>query len=215
MKKQNKLQKAEYLLCELSGVEDRYLAQALAFRKPQRANLFRRTALLAACLTLSFVLCISVLLLNDRKDESMNGDLAQNSSEIGEQSFVWKLDTVLQDSEGMSATQIDAETFDFFSGESRVVWQYEGDAHFYMSRALTKKEVTALRNVAKENTQKPSSFAKEPNVRVWVVEADGTVWTPYLQYTDGNLAAAAFFDYHAEIVPSDDWISWVSDLIFN
>ena len=215
MKKQNKLQKAEYMLCELSGVEDRYLAQALAFRKPQKANLFRRAALLAACLTLSFVLCISVLLLNGRKDESMSGDLAQNSSEIGEQSGAWKLDTVLQDSEGMSATRIDADAFDFFSGECRVVWQYEGEAHFYMSRPLLENEVDQLRNAAQKASQKPSATSGEPSVRIWVVEADGTVWTPYLKYTDGNRSAATFFDYHAEIVPSDDWVSCVSDLIFN
>lgn len=217
--KQTKLQRAEYLFRELSGVDERYLAQALQVREKRAWNGWRRAMLLAACLALSFTLCFSAILLNNRKDgDNMSGDFPQaNITGDGAEKHeaIWKLDAILQNSEGMSGTRFDEKSFDFFTGERYVVWQYQDDTHFYRSRSLSAKEIKMLCDIASGNMKKSVSADGEPRVRVWVVEADGTVWTPYLQYTDGNLSAAAFFDYHAEIVPSDDWIDCVSDLIFD
>ena len=221
--KHEKIKKAAYLFSELSGVEDRYLVEALmpvkAARKPR---LSKHWMLLAACLMLTLVVGISMLLpMRDLSgDDHFNGDGFTGNNNAPQdgapsQSFAWRLDTLLEEKNGMVATRVEKDAFDFFTGECRVVWQYEGEAHYYMSRPLTENERKALYQSVEQGTRSPFSGNDEPNVRIWISEGDGTVWTPYLQYTDGNASAADFFDYHAEVIPSDDLVSCVSDLIFN
>lgn len=214
--KKDKLNKAAFLFCELSGVEDRYLAEALAPVEKRTVKRFipHRWMLAAACLTLCLV--VGLTLLPRKNGDAPNSDILQTQAPVQspEQSSPWKLDTLLADTGRISATRVEKDAFDFFTGECRVVWQYEGEAHFYMSRPLSEQECEALHKKASASAPKLSSDGEEPNIRIWIVEADGSVWTPYLRYASGNFSAADFFDYHAEVIPSDDLVSCVSDLIF-
>ncbi len=215
--KNEKQQRAEYLLSELSGVEDRYLVAALQTKGQQKPRAFRRVLLIAACLSLSFVLAVSAFLLTSRVFDRFD----KNSTNPGdgvpvttEPATVWELDGVLNDADGASAIRIEEDELDFFSGECYVIWQYQGDSYYYKSRPLTEREQRTLRSSsAADSLQAPVTNADQPEVRIWIVEADGTVWTPYLQYTDGNFAAAELFDYHTEVVPSNDMISCISKLL--
>ena len=90
--------------------------------------------------------------------------------------------------------------------------QYEGDETLLRSRNLTKNEVSRIHNLLGKGE---SVGASSPDLlcRVWLVCGDGIVLSPYLKNTDGNKGHAVLFDYEAEILPSSDLISCISDIL--
>ena len=49
--------------------------------------------------------------------------------------------------------------------------------------------------------------------RVWIVMGDGSVVTPHLKPSDGNVGSAELFDYNAELIPSQAFNSQISEIL--
>ena len=202
----NKMKKAAFLLDEIGNVSDVYLQEALSYKK-ERWN--TRPWITAVACILAVVL-VGGGLLNSPLFDNIFG--AFDKAETPEASTPATLDSFLSDNRGaLSCTPISADEVNYF-GSTYLILQYEGDETLYRSRNLTSREVERINKLLGKGD---SVGASSPDLlcRVWLVCEDGTVLSPYLKNTDGNKGHAVLFDYEAEILPSSDLISCISDIL--
>ena len=203
---QKKIKKAAFLLDEIGYVSDVYLEEALFFKKRK----FQPRPWIAAVACILAVVLVGGGLLNSPLMENILGGL--DKEESPEASTPATLDSFLSDNRGvLSYTAISANEVNYF-GSTYLILQYEGDETLYRSRNLTSREVERINKLLGEGD---AVGADSPDLlcRVWLVCEDGTVLSPYLKNTDGNRGHAVLFDYEAEILPSSDLISCISDIL--
>ena len=81
-----------------------------------------------------------------------------------------------------------------------------------MSRALTKDEVDQIYRSIGKGT-KVGDTSPSPDCHVWVLCGNGEVLSPYLLASAGNVGNAELFDYNAELIPSEQLISCIADIL--
>ena len=202
----NKMKKAAFLLDEIGNVSDVYLQEALSYKK-ERWN--ARPWITAVACILAVVL-VGGGLLNSPLFDNIFG--AFDKAETPEASTPATLDSFLSDNRGaLNCTALAADEVNYF-GSTYLILQYEGDETLYRSRNLTSRELERINKLLGKGD---SVGASSPDLlcRVWLVCEDGTVLSPYLKNTDGNKGHAVLFDYEAEILPSSDLISCISDIL--
>ena len=202
----NKMKKAAFLLDEIGNVSDVYLQEALSYKKERWSARPWITAI--ACILA--VVLVGGGLLNSPLFDNIFG--AFDKAETPEASTPATLDSFLSDNRGaLNCTALAADEVNYF-GSTYLILQYEGDETLYRSRNLTSREVERVNKMLGKGD---SVGASSPDLlcRVWLVCEDGTVLSPYLKNTDGNKGHAVLFDYEAEILPSSDLISCISDIL--
>lgn len=202
----NKMKKAAFLLDEIGNVSDVYLQEALTYRKKSVAA---RPWIAAVACILAVVLVGGGLLNSPLFDNIFN---TFDKAEAPETLQPATLDGYLTEyRSSLNCTTLQKEEVTYF-GSTYLLLQYEGDEALYRSRSLTAREVERINNLLGKGE---SVGASSPDLlcRVWLVCEDGTVLSPYLKNTDGNRGHAVLFDYEAEILPSSDLISCISDIL--
>jgi len=202
----NKMKKAAFLLDEIGNVSDVYLQEALSYKKERWSA---RPWITAVACILAVVL-VGGGLLNSPLFDNIFG--AFDKAETPEASTPATLDSFLSDNRGaLNCTALAADDVNYF-GSTYLILQYEGDETLYRSRNLTSRELERINKLLGKGD---SVGASSPDLlcRVWLVCEDGTVLSPYLKNTDGNKGHAVLFDYEAEILPSSDLISCISDIL--
>ena len=203
---QNQRKKAAFLLDEIGYVSDVYLEEALTY---QKRKFYTRPWVAAVACILAVVL-VGGGLLNSPLFDNIFQEV--NKTDAPEVSAPATLDSFLSTNrETLNCSAISADEVNYF-GSTYLILQYEGDETLYRSRNLTAREVE---NINKLMGKGDSVGANSPELlcRVWLVCEDGTVLSPYLKNTDGNKGHATLFDYEAEIFPSSDLISCISDIL--
>lgn len=200
---------ANQLLDAIGDVHDVWIQEAIVY-KPARRMQKLSILITAACLALILALTPSVLRLlknapddpaaPPRRETTVDAFLADNRThfEQGGESLVTCLSS--------------AEELDFFGGEAHVVWQYVNDDKLYVSRKLTSSEIKILTEEI-DRAKPVGAVSPDLACRVWIIFGNGEVISPYLPNTDGNTAQAMLFDYEAELVPTDRFLSCISELI--
>lgn len=214
MKNEQLHSKTAYLFDELSGVDDRFLDEALTYTPSRRRlPLPWKTIGLVAAVAATLVLLVQGALLPflERMDSLMTPG---NNEPNAPTETVWSLDALLSESTaGRFETLSSKEEYVFF-GDARLVWQSAESDTLFVSRPLTNAEAERLtKSLATRPAEGVSADAEQPAWRIWLVTADGRVITPYLQLSYGNVGYANLFDYHAEVVPNADWVSFISNLM--
>ena len=207
----NKMKKAAFLLDEVGNVSDVYLQEALSYKKER----FYTRPWVAAVACILVVALVGGGLLNSPLMDNIFGGFDKAESPEQEQpnaQMSATLDSFLSaNRETLSCTAISADEVSYF-GSTYLILQYEGDQSLYRSRDLTAREVERINKLLGKGdavgTDSPTLLC-----RVWLVCEDGTVLSPYLKNTDGNKGHAVLFDYEAEILPSSDLISCISDIL--
>ena len=207
----NKLKKAAFLLDEVGNVSDVYLQETLTYKK-ERFNARPWVAAVACILAVVIVGggLINSPLLNNIFDGFNKAEAPEQ--ENPEQQVSATLDSFLSaNREALNCTAVEKTDITYF-GSTYLVLQYEGDEMLYRSRNLTSREVERILGMVGDGS---SVGTTSPDLlcRVWLVCEDGTVLSPYLKNTDGNRGHAVLFDYEAEILPSSDLISCISDIL--
>lgn len=202
-----KRQKAEYLFREMDGIRDSILAQSLAYRPSRRARILPMLAL-AACLVFAFTVGVGRLLSLFDKAHAPSGDLNDAPAQT------LSLDAMLTEQRYHAnyTTCASEALIDYFSGDACVVWQYGDSDLLYVSRALSSRELNDLVSEIDRGTAVGTSSPK-PNCRVWILLGNGEVLTPYLQNTNGNRSAAELTDYEAELIPTEEFVSSLSEIL--
>ena len=201
-----KMKKAAFLLDEVGLVSDVYLEEALTY---QKRRFYTRPWVAAVACILAVALVGGGLLNSPLIDNIFGGS---NKAESPEASHPATLDSFLSENRAvLHCTALSVDEVNYF-GSTYLILQHEGDEMLYRSRNLTAREVDRIHNLLGEGKAVGTS---SPNLlcRVWLVCEDGTVLSPYLKNTDGNKGHAVLFDYEAEILPSSDLISCISDIL--
>lgn len=208
--KERNAKKIEYLFDEIGGISDVLINEAAVYREAHKKRHFGTLKVLAvaACLVLCFALTAHTLvsLLDGwqvEKDDQTN---------VFEEEVM--LDRLLTDyPDRISYTTLSSVgELDLFGDAAYIVWQEEGSDLLCVSRELTGSELENLR--ARISQGRPANESTErPACRVWIVCGDGSVISPYLKPTDGNVSVGSLFDYEPELVPSSSFTSYVSDIL--
>ena len=202
----NKMKKAAFLLDEIGNVSDVYLEEALTY---QKRKFYTRPWVAAVACILAVVLVGGGLWNSPLLDNIFGGS---NKAEAPESSTTATLDSFLSENrEALKCTATSADELNYF-GSTYLVLQYEGDETLSRSRYLTAREVKRINNLLGKGDS-VGTDSPELLCRIWLVCEDGTVLSPYLKNTDGNKGHAVLFDYEAEIFPSSDLISCISDIL--
>ena len=216
MKYPMKMNKTEYLFREIGNIDDRIIAEAMQYRA--KSALPRRLLMIAATLVLSVTVLFSALIAaliftgkpNHREDVPPQSNApADNPSDA-----IPTLDAVLSELRGTNRyTELTDETeLNFFSGSAQVVWQYADSETLCVSRALEASELTVLTKHIGTGTAVEAT-TQTATCRVWLLLGDGTVVTPHLKASTGNVGAAELFDYNVELIPSSSFTSLLSGIL--
>ena len=213
----DKMKKTAYLFDEIGRIDDRLLQEAMQFDcRTANTVKWRKILLIAATLSLSLVLMLQMVVGLSRRDWFPNpGQGEAPAPEDPAESENWALDSVLNAGTHGDGVEVlaSAEEYGFFDGSARLVWQYQGEEQIYVSRSLTPEEVEALLKAMTGTRTAVSSTEEQPLWRIWLVCDNGEVRTPYLEESQGNIGYGDFFDYHAEVIPAEEWISCVSEIL--
>lgn len=210
----DKMKKTAYLFDEIGRIDDRLLQEAMQMDRRFHAVGWRRVMLIAATLSLSLILMLQVVVGLSQKGLFPFLNKEEAPQDQPQQGDEWALDGVLDEGKESQGVQVLAspEEYGFFDGTARLVWQYRGEDTLYVSRPLTETEVGELLR-AMTGTKAVAADAEQPLWRIWLVCDNGEVRTPYLESSQGNIGFGDFFDYHAEVIPAEEWISCVSEIL--
>lgn len=197
----NKMKKTEYLLREIGEIDDRLLHEAICY-KPARHSGFRWGAL-AACLAFVFILTVVTPMLRAFSEIGEN-DEVQNDPVVYE-----SLDALLTDSVGYYASNQSVQSLSY-TDSAKLVWQEADSKELYVCY-LSEAELARLQREMGRG-EEVGERSPELNMKVWVLDGEGNVRSPYLKPTVGN-TGCEIFDYEAEIMPTESLIQCISEIL--
>lgn len=194
--KHNKEEAAAFLLDELGGIDERYVLEARAYRRGGLSGgikaLISIGSVAAALVFLTFSLVIINVLIGGRS----GGKAAL------------ELDGVLDATSAQSTDEITDEMF--FSGQALLVWQ-KADEQTYYTAPVDSSQLRSLSEGLGHGGA--YSDSEQPAAKLWLLMGDGTVVSPYLKTSPGNVGYGCLFDYNAEITPSSSTVSLINQIL--
>ena len=197
----NKMKKTEYLLREIGEIDDRLLHEAICY-KPARRSGFK-WGVLAACLAFVFILTVVTPMLRAFSEIGENDEVENNP--VAYES----LDALLTDSVGYYASNQSVESLGY-TDSAKLVWQEADSKELYVCY-LSEAELARLQREMGRG-EEVGERSPELNMKVWVLDGEGNVRSPYLKPTVGN-TGCEIFDYEAEIMPTESLIQCISEIL--
>ena len=192
-----KEKKIDVLLGCIGEIDDELVNEALTYKRAKRRGI--PIGALAACLAVAFVIAVAVPLI------ARFGALGHT-----EESPIGSLDALLLESRGGNFKTY--ASFDELSyvGSASLVWQYGEGGEIY-SLELTDAQ---LARIESKMGKGESVGESSPSVKckIWVLDGQGNVTTPYLKSGAGNVGCE-IFDFEAEIMPYESFTECISDIM--
>lgn len=210
----SKNQKAEYLFSAIGEIDDRLLEEAVSYRRPARRKKYW-IPVLAACLAVFFAISstltlavatpIGLLIL------SSIGGSNSSAPQVPEQApeHYASLDQLLEAQKEGSLTYLSADELTYF-GEPSIIWQYEEGGEYCVA-PIEEYELSEIKARMGRGREVGES-SPDSELRVWICDGKGNVRSPYLKNSAGNTDSAVF-DYEAEIIPDEDFVECISDIL--
>lgn len=232
----SKEEKTFALLSEIGEIDDIFLKEATSYRRKPKRNLW--VPIVAACLalcimttallSLSVMIPLGIVMLGNRFDvfdgilqnqspefnnsqentEEVTAEKDENSEFEPNAGYV-ALDLIFDDK--IAANYGKVESLEQLSyDEASIIWQ-DGESGEIFVEELTTAELEGI----KRNLGKGEGVGeKSPklNYRVWIVDENRCVISPYLESGVGN-QGFEIFDYEAEIIPNEELIECISDIL--
>ena len=198
----------------ISELDPRLVSDALSYRRSGVRKRRTFVTLVAALLAFSVMLSLAVGLMRGDKNKSDGmvnpGDDAPSfDSENGKPET--SLEKVLAKSTRHKST--DASKLDVLDSGSALVWQYSGESKYCVLGISSSMRDTLLSLIPEDSENKIDPSTDKVSVRVWIICGDGSVVSPYLRSSDGNVAYGSLFDYNPEIEPDEKFVKQVEKLI--
>lgn len=206
--KNEKLKKADLILDAIGEIDDEYLAAALSYKRKRGVG--SRLLIIAATLAMSLTLIVGAVIgarLVSKNDMEAEAPNAENVADGDRLSSV-----MLSLANKESFTHVESETeLPYTDGNAYIVWQYEGESGYYLSEALSYREIDYLKS---QIGRGEDVGGKSPTLecKMWILLGDGRVVSPYLKVTLGNISNAVF-DYEAEITPEDGLVEKIAAIL--
>jgi hypothetical protein len=106
-------------------------------------------------------------------------------------------------------TYLSADELTYF-GEPSIIWQYEEGGE-YCVVPIEEYELSKIK-VRMGRGREVGESSPDSELRVWICDGKGNVRSPYLKNSAGNTDSAVF-DYEAEIIPDEDFVECISDIL--
>lgn len=218
----DKKDKAERLLDSIGNIDDSLIDEAIGYKAARRVNLYR-FGLMAACIALVFVIAVASPLLRKLAEvgnggaqggENNNGVVENtdknevNEDEVGNDRLGTYMLSIRDSLEGYDVYP-SAENLSYV-GQTSLVWRYADSDEVYVA-TLSSKQLGELMD-AMGSGKEVGESSPELDCYVWIVDGQGAVVSPYLKDNAGN-AGCEVFDYEAEIIPDDDFVDCVSEIL--
>ena len=205
-------EKVNCLFDAIGFLDDRAVQQAMEYRPFKRrtaSSAFLRVGALAACLAL--VIGIGVLIEQLLPKPSLSPEEHYPTADSATASLDAVFRSKIESGRCVMLSSTQAKEL-MRDGSYYLVWEDVQTKQLYASAPLTEYQMRQLQaQMGKGEAIKPDQPA--PFYRVWMVFGDGSVCSPYLKTSDGNVSYMTLFDYDAEIYPSQDFISCVSQIL--
>ena len=229
----DKKRKSEYLLSELGGIDESFLVEAESYRK-KRDHKWLKPLVAVAC---ACVFVVGVMVSVPRLDKNLSAESVNNSnvSLKGDKDNAYleaatEADPEMTEAGAESEPEVSRFGFDallssqegyfiydsFFDvpreqGKTYILWQHIDGGKLFMSRPLDDGEVESMnKRLGIGEPVGADSPTREFNV--WILRGDGSVVSPYLVGSSGNIGKS-LFDYEAEIIPQDQLISLIAKIL--
>lgn len=220
----DKQRKADILFDAIGEIDDRFIFEASA-PAPQRASspIFRRLAVVGISLALVFTLGVSAVVaaMIGRSLNKGAADEPPQASSPTEDNTPDTLPTVniLESFASIksSTSDLSAEMkeIDLLDKKARLIWKYS-DEESYRVLLLSSDDLYKISSMLKQ-TDDTSEINRENNDSkvegIWICYSDGTVVSPCLKLSNGNIGYADLFEYAPEIEPSASLTEFLIDLI--
>lgn len=214
----DKTRNAELLFEAIGDIDDRLIQEAqVPFVKTAPSKRCNLKAIIALAATLSIVIgmlgafAVSRFIgnvidsaLNDKADEG-------ESSQIFESSLS---QTLIDASDMPSVSKCEADEIDFFDGNTSIIWKASDENEYCVFTLTSTSDVTRLKTeLSKVKEDISPENAENSQCEVWVTFGNGTVVSPYLKNSAGNVGYAELFEYSPEVEPDAAFAEFVNDLI--
>lgn len=219
MKKSVQSRKADYLLDELGYIDDVFLAETINWDKSAHAAPRKRSVrVLLAAASLVLVLAVGAaglvtMLRRFANPEPNVGDGWSPGRDGDAQMQLEELDQLLRECvSGASFTRCTDDNLNFFDGTVRLVIEDRATEALFVSRPLNSSEQSAVSEDSRASGVLLSEDGAESAYRIWVTLGDGSVVSPCLTSSAGNIGAAVLFDYSSERIPTQDFTDLLSGM---
>lgn len=203
--------RAQNLFDAIGGIDDRFLAEAIAAQKKRRKP---KSLLRVLAVAASLALVVGIGLAGGRL---LRGILFPSREPTPDASPNAPADfsaLLLACTESGAFREQSAALPLSADGSMRIiVGERDGDK-LWVSRALTATEQTTVsREVAGAKQQGTYQTAETDGYLIWVADENGAIWSPALTYSGGNVTYGTVYDYDPERLPSQAFRNLLSDLI--
>ena len=217
MNQEQKWRCAQHLFDSIGQIEDRYVAEAETSYRRAGIGFSRRWVAVAASLTLLVGMTTALLVGNWVGNKSLTeNEAALDGFELMDQEIgtVSSLSARLENLRPQTEeSRVSAEELDLFDGTARVIWQY-ADEDGYRVQALTQTELNGLTAQLTKHEGEPVTKATPGSgPRIWIAMGDGTVITPCLTQSAGNVGYGTLFSYEPELEPSPAFSDLLCDIL--
>ena len=203
--------KAEYLFDEIGLIDDALVAEAMREGGAHRTALsLRRVTVAAVAAAMLFTATVGLTLSalirrSDKSDDSPTHDGMIEQITLG--------DALVRAELSGAQVYAEAQSIDLFDGKTKIIWQGESTDSYYTLDVSSVSDRQRLERALDATYSTSETVGTESDVRVWISYGDGSVISPYLRESAGNVGYGELFDYSPEIVPADDLAKLIDDLI--
>ena len=118
------------------------------------------------------------------------------------------------ESSGAAATVSDVGAIDFFDGTAKIIWRGEDESQYRVITVASPAEADRILDRLKvAGTPLAPDSAYDPTYSVWISRGDGTVVSPYLKPSAGNVGYACLFDYAPEVEPDEELAALIRGVV--
>jgi hypothetical protein len=201
----NKNDKTNMLFSGIGEIDDGLLEEAMNYKSSRRKSF--NFGMLAACLALILVISVTFPMLNRTKDAVGNSDPEKIE---GVPETYTSLDSLLMDSYGGSYQKLNSFDSLSYTDSASLIWQYVDSGEIYVKR-LSSSELEEVTESIGRGAQ-VGEESPEIGCKMWVLDGEGNVISPYLKGGAGNVDCTVF-DYEVEIIPDESFVECISDIL--
>lgn len=198
---QRKFDRACQLYLALGQLDDATASGALNYRKRISSGV-RVAIILAACMAFIVTMIVGVSVVSRVGND--------NKSKFPDDAAPQTVSAVLEAKRDEYRTYSEDE-IDLFDGKVTLIWKY-ADRDGYCKKTFSEAQRRKLvSNIGKGTVT--GNTSQKTECYVWVSFGDGTVVSPCLSESSGNIGYGTLFEYEPEIEPSADITSYIRTLL--
>lgn len=199
----DKNRRAEHLLDAMDGIDERFLAEAIAAQERRKR---RRLPLRILSVAASAILVVSLAVAGGR---ALGRLLHPAHSPTDDEDYAYNTPAAFS-ALLLSCTESSAFTVQTGTGGRlapdgtlRVVIGEKDSDTLWVSRPLTDSErATAVAETTRSGRIRAKENPGTGRYRIWLIDQNGAVWSPSLNYSSGNVTFGQVYDYDPECLPS-------------